>query len=86
MVGLAMNTPVRIVAALLLWHAIVTSVAAAQPPVHSFADLQPLITTGERLVVRDKSGRTTHGQLVALSASDVEIRRRRWFFRTEHKT
>lgn len=59
---------------------------AGETPVQSFAGLQRLLTPGERLVVRDKAGKTTKGRLVSLTAGELQIRRRRWNFRTERKT
>lgn len=55
-------------------------------PVQSFTALQPLLTPGERLIVRDGSGKKTSGRFVSLSGDELVIRRRRWNFRTEHRT
>src|SRR5436190_17717818 len=68
-----------------------SSAAAAeeQPerlPAASFSALKPSLTPGERLIVRDSSGRTTHGRFVSLTGDELEINRRRWNFRTERRT
>jgi hypothetical protein len=55
-------------------------------PARSFSALQPSLTPGERLIVRDSSGRKTHGRFVSLSGDELEITRRRWNFRTERRT
>jgi hypothetical protein len=52
----------------------------------SFSALKPSLTPGERLIVRDSSGRKTHGRFVSLSGNELEIERRRWNFRTERRT
>jgi hypothetical protein len=68
-----------------------SSAAAAeeQPggfPARSFSALQPWLTPGDRLIVRDSSGKKTHGRFVSLSGDELEIKRRRWNFRTERRT
>jgi hypothetical protein len=68
-----------------------SSAAAAEQqadslPARSFTALQPLLVPGERLIVRDSSGRQTHGRLVSLSGDELEIKSRRWNFRTERRT
>ncbi len=59
---------------------------AESVPARSFTALQPLLIPGERLIVRDNSGRKTHGRFVSLSGYELEIKRRRWNFRTERRT
>jgi hypothetical protein len=59
---------------------------AESVPARSFTALQPLLIPGERLIVRDNSGRKTHGRFVSLSGDELEIKRRRWNFRTERRT
>jgi hypothetical protein len=68
-----------------------SSAAAAEEqagglPARSFRALQPWLTPGERLIVRDSSGRKTLGRFVSLSGDELEIKRRRWNFRTERRT
>jgi hypothetical protein len=68
-----------------------SSAAAAQEqanglPARSFSALQPWLTTGERLIVRDSSGRKTHWRFVSLSGDELEMKRRRWNFRSERRT
>lgn len=68
-----------------------SSAAAAEEqaeglPARSFSALQPWLTPGERLIVRDGSGRKTHWRFVSLSGDELEIKRRRWNFRTERRT
>jgi hypothetical protein len=58
---------------------------AESVPARSFTALQPLLTPGERLIIRDSSGRKTHGRFVSLSGDELEIKRRRWNFRTERR-
>jgi hypothetical protein len=55
-------------------------------PARSFSALQRWLTPGERLIVRDKSGRKTHWRFVSLSGSELEMKRRRWNFRSERRT
>ena len=54
-------------------------------PTRSFSALQPWLTPGQRLIVRDSSGKKTHGRFVSLSGDELEIRHRRWNFRTERR-
>ena len=68
-----------------------SSAAAAEEqvegnPARSFSALQPWLTPGERLIVRDSSGRKTHWRFVSLSGDELETKRRRWNFRTERRT
>jgi len=67
-----------------------SSAAAAEEqvegnPARSFSALQPWLTPGERLIVRDSSGRKTHWRFVSLSGDELETKRRRWNFRTERR-
>ena len=67
-----------------------SSAAAAEEqaeglPARSFGALQPRLTPGERLIVRDSSGRKTHGRFVSLSGDELQIKRRRWNFRAERR-
>jgi hypothetical protein len=68
-----------------------SSAAAAEEqaeglPARSFNALQPWLTPGERLIVRDSSGRKTHWRFVSLSGDELEMKRRRWNFRSERRT
>ena len=54
-------------------------------PAQSFRELQPWLTPGERLIVRDSSGRKTHWRFVSLSGDELKVKRRRWNFRTERR-
>jgi len=68
-----------------------SSAAAAEEqaeglPARSFSALQPWLTPGERLIVRDSSGRKTHWRFVSLSGDELEMKRRRWNFRSERRT
>ena len=68
-----------------------SSAAAAEEqaevlPVRSFSALQPWLTPGERLIVRDSSGRKTHWRFLSLSGNELEMKRRRWNFRSERRT
>jgi hypothetical protein len=59
--------------------------AAAQAPVESFADLQPLIKEGQQVVIQGDDGRKITGAVVSLTGNQLEIRRERWFgLRPEH--
>lgn len=60
--------------------------AAAQAPVRSFADLQPTLRLGQRVIVKDDDGRATRGRFASLAGDRLEIRRARWFFREERLT
>lgn len=64
---------------------VTSSLAVAQPPVQSFAELQRTFTFGQRIIVTAEDGRTTEGRLVSISGNQLEIRRTRWFFREERK-
>jgi len=68
-----------------------SSAAAAEEqadglPTRSFSGLHPWLTEGERLIVRDSSGRKTHWRFVSLSGDQLELKRRRWNFRSERRT
>jgi hypothetical protein len=68
-----------------------SSAAAAEEqaewlPTRSFSALQSWLTPGERLIVRDSSGRKTHWRFVSLSGDELEMKRRRWNFRSERRT
>lgn len=66
--------------------ALTANSAAAQTPAQSFADLQPTVKFGQRLIVKGEDGRTTKGRLVSITGNQLEIRRTRWFFREERRT
>ena len=53
--------------------------AAAQAPVQSFADLQPLVKPGQQVIVWGDDGRKTIGRVVSLAGNQLEIQRRRLF-------
>ena len=55
--------------------------ASAQAPAASFANLGPLVTTGQQVVVRDADGRKFIGEVVSLTGNQLEVERRRWFRR-----
>jgi hypothetical protein len=74
------------VIALALSSAVAAEEQAESAPARSFTALQPLLTPGTPLIVRDSSGRKMHGRFVSLSGGELEIKRRRWNFRTEHRT
>jgi hypothetical protein len=68
-----------------------SSAAAAEEqagglPARSFTLLQPWLTVGERLIVRDSSGRKTHWRFVSLSGDELKMKRTRWNFRSERRT
>ena len=54
---------------------LVATDAAAQAPVQSFADLQPLIKAGQEVVVWDTDGQKIGGRVVLVSGDTLEIRR-----------
>jgi hypothetical protein len=85
-----MKRRVRAASIFVLVLAFSSAVAAEEQaeglPGRSFSALQPWLTRGERLIVRDSSGRKTHGRFVSLSGDELEIKRRRWNFRTERRT
>jgi hypothetical protein len=56
---------------------------AGQAPAQTFADLQPLLKTGQTLIVEDEDGRTTSGRLVSLAGDRLEISSRRGLFGRE---
>ena len=49
--------------------------AAAQLPVQSFADLQPLLKPGQDVMVWETDGRKIRGRVVVISGDTLEIRR-----------
>lgn len=55
--------------------------AAAQAPVQSFADLQPLVKPGQQVIVWGDDGGKTTGRVVSLAGNQLEIERWRWFRR-----
>jgi hypothetical protein len=55
-------------------------------PAQSFTALQPLLIPGERLIIRDTSGKKTSGRFVSLSGDELVLARRRWNFRKEQRT
>jgi hypothetical protein len=68
-----------------------SSAAAAEEqaeglPARSLSALQPWLTPGERLIVRDSAGKKTHWRFVSLSGDELEMKRRRWNFRSERRT
>ena len=69
----------------LMMFSTVTGDAAAQGPAHSFADLTTVVSEDEPVVVWDAYGRKVTGRVVSVSGDRLEIRRRRWNFRTEHR-
>ena len=84
-----MKRPVRAASIFVLALALSSAAGAEEQadsvPARSFTALQPLLTPGERLIIRDGSGRKTHGRLVSLSGDELEIKRRRWNLRTERR-
>jgi hypothetical protein len=45
----------------------------AEDPVHSFADLQPRVREGSRIVLVDKHGQASHGRLAGWSAGSLDL-------------
>ena len=76
-----MNT--RIVFLTLASFGILASHTAAQTPVQSFEQLSIQMSPGVSVVVDLGDGRRTTGKVTSISAERIEIRRRRWNFRTE---
>jgi len=56
---------------------------AQEPPVHSFQQLR--VNTGQQLIVKTEDGKTVRGSVVSLVGSQLEIERRRWSFKKEHR-
>ena len=85
-----MKQSVRAAAFFVIVLALSSAAAAGQQvenlPVRSFNALQPWLTEGERLIVRDSSGKKTHWRFVSLSGSELELKRRRWNFRSDRRT
>ena len=85
-----MKRRVRPASIFVLALALSSAAAAAEQaeglPARSFSALQPWLTPGERLIVRDSSGRKTHWRFVSLSGDELEMKRRRWNFRSERRT
>lgn len=53
--------------------------AAAQAPEQSFADLQPLIKPGQRVIVLGDDGRKVTAEVVSLTGTQLEVQRSRMF-------
>lgn len=52
-----------------------TVAAQTVAPVQSFADLQPLVRSGQELIVWQNDGRRTRGRVVSVSGDKLELRR-----------
>jgi len=70
----------RVVTAAGLWSVAVMSLllgsdAAAQTPVRSFAELQPLLKPGQTVIVTTDEGGKTAGQVVSILGNQLEIRK-----------
>ena len=76
-----MKRRVRATAIFVLLLAFSSAAAAEEQaeslPVRSFSALKPWLTQGERLIVRDSSGRKTHWRFVSFSGDELEMKRRR---------
>ena len=61
---------------------LIAGTVAAQmvTPVQSFADLQPLVTSGQEVTVWQNDGRKVRGRVVSLSGDKLELRRPPRFF------
>ena len=85
-----MKQRVRTAAVFVLVLAFSSAAAAEEQaeglPARSFSALQPWLTPRDRLIVRDSSGRKTHWRFVSLSGNELEMKRRRWNFRSERRT
>ena len=57
--------------------------ARAQTPAQSFEDLSTQVSPGTAVVVTRADGRHTDGKVVSIASDRIEIRHRRWNFRTE---
>ena len=55
----------------------------AQEPVQSFGRLSALIRPGTAIVVDLEGGRSISGKVVSVAGDRLELRRRRWNFRSE---
>ena len=58
--------------------------AAAQPPVQSFADLQPTLKVGQSVLVTDDKGITTQGRVVSIVGNQLEISEPRFSRKNNH--
>ena len=52
-----------------------TVAAQTVAPVQSFRDLQPVVTSGQEVIVWQNDGRKTRGRVVSLSGDKLELRR-----------
>jgi hypothetical protein len=77
---------VRILVMVLMALTLVSPDVWAQTVASSFAELQPMLSVGQELKVRDEQGRTRQGKLASISGDELVISRRRFFFRTEERT
>jgi hypothetical protein len=56
----------------------VAASAQQQPAVHSFEQLRASLRAGDKLIVRDAEGKTTHGRLSVIAGDRIEIKSWRW--------
>ena len=70
---------------LLATLAFAPAAAAAQTAVQSFADLQPILAAGQKIVVIGVDGRKTRGTVVSLAGGQLEISEPRAFRRAERR-
>lgn len=63
---------------------VVSGDVTAQEPLQSFEPLSAAITPGTAIVVELEDGRRISANVVSLAGDRLELRRRRWNFRSEH--
>jgi hypothetical protein len=60
--------------------------AIAQVPFQPFSDLPTVLRPGQRVTVRDDTGRTSRGSITALTADRIELRWRSWRFQQRQRS
>ena len=77
------RVPSIFVLALALSSAATAEEQADGVPAHSFSELRTVLTSGERLIVRDSTGRDIEGLFGSLSGNELEITHKKsWDFRS----
>jgi len=75
---------IRIILLVMAALGVLSGDVIAQEPVRSFDQLSAVITPGTAIVVDLEDGRRISANVVSLAGDRLELRRRRWNFRSEH--
>ena len=75
---------IRIILLVMAALGVLSGDVIAQEPVRSFDQMSAVITPGTAIVVDLEDGRRISANVVSLAGDRLELRRRRWNFRSEH--